>query len=208
MHRRIAVLAGAALAAAAVAAPAGAQAPPAPQTLTLTESANGGSFNIVDNAPKSRGRGENTRFSSKDAIVITSPLLDASRKRAGRLRAVCFVSRPGTFRTVELDCVGVYALSTGKLYVAITFKLSESHGKRHRGRRHRRVRRAARHVDVDAAPRRQQHGRLHADALRGRQSSVMRTLPLAWPCSTYASASRVWSNGNVLSMTGRRWPAS
>jgi len=40
------------------------------------------------------------------------------------------------------------------------------------------------------------------------QSSVMTTLPLARPCSTYASASRVWSNGNVLSMSGRRWPAS
>ena len=48
-------------------------------------------------------------------------------------------------------------------------------------------------------------------ALGGRrrgQSSVMMTLPLAWPCSTYASASRVWSNGNVLPMNGRRWPAS
>ena len=44
--------------------------------------------------------------------------------------------------------------------------------------------------------------------VHGCQSSVMTTLPLAWPCSTYASASRVWSNGNVLSMTGRRWPAS
>src|SRR4051812_28459058 len=36
----------------------------------------------------------------------------------------------------------------------------------------------------------------------------MTTLPLARPCSTYAIASRVWSNGNVLSMSGRRWPAS
>jgi hypothetical protein len=42
----------------------------------------------------------------------------------------------------------------------------------------------------------------------GCQSSVMTTLPLARPCSTYPSASRVWSNGNVLSMSGRRWPAS
>jgi hypothetical protein len=40
------------------------------------------------------------------------------------------------------------------------------------------------------------------------QSRVMRTLPLARPCSTYARASGVWSNGNVVSMTGRRWPAS
>jgi hypothetical protein len=40
------------------------------------------------------------------------------------------------------------------------------------------------------------------------QSSVMTTLPVARPCSTYASASSVWSNGNVLSMSGRSWPAS
>jgi hypothetical protein len=48
-------------------------------------------------------------------------------------------------------------------------------------------------------------------ALGGRrccQSSVMMTLPLARPCSRCASASRVWSNGSVLSMSGRRWPAS
>jgi hypothetical protein len=40
------------------------------------------------------------------------------------------------------------------------------------------------------------------------QSCVMMTLPLARPCSTYAIASRAWSNGNVWSMSGRRWPAS
>jgi uncharacterized membrane protein YdfJ with MMPL/SSD domain len=45
-------------------------------------------------------------------------------------------------------------------------------------------------------------------ARRRCQSSVITTLPLARPCSTYASASRVWSNGNVLSMSGRRWPVS
>jgi hypothetical protein len=44
--------------------------------------------------------------------------------------------------------------------------------------------------------------------VEGCQSSVMTTLPLARPCSTYASASRVWSNGNALSMTGRSWPPS
>ena len=43
--------------------------------------------------------------------------------------------------------------------------------------------------------------------VQGCQSSVMTTLPLARPCSTYASASSVWSNGNASSMTGRRWPA-
>ena len=55
----------------------------------------------------------------------------------------------------------------------------------------------------------------HAEAAASRwaggwccQPSVMTILPLARPCSTYASAWRVWSNGNVLSMSGRRWPAS
>jgi hypothetical protein len=49
------------------------------------------------------------------------------------------------------------------------------------------------------------------------QSSVMTILPLARPCSAYASASMVWSNGNVLPddraevvgvVAGTRLPAS
>jgi hypothetical protein len=59
---------------------------------------------------------------------------------------------------------------------------------------------------ADSLPR---SDRLQALGGRGRcQSNVMTTLPLARPCSTYARASRVWSNGNVVSMTGRRWPVS
>ena len=59
-----------------------------------------------------------------------------------------------------------------------------------------------------AAPHTRNPGGPRPAGRRRCQSSVMTTLPLARPCSTYASASRVWSNGNVLSMSGRRWPAS
>src|SRR5215218_7805762 len=100
MARRIAPLAGAALAtlaAAAVAVPAGAQAPPAAQTLTVTEAATGGTFGIVDNAPKSRRHGRNQRFSVGDALVIANRVLDSSRKRIGTVRAVCFITKPGGF---------------------------------------------------------------------------------------------------------------
>jgi hypothetical protein len=122
MARRIAPLAGAALAALAalaVAVPAGAQAPPGAQTLTVTEPGSGGTFNIVDNAPKSRRHGRNLRFSVGDALVISNRVLDGSRKRIGTVRAVCFITKAGGFDRAESDCVGVFALTTGSLYVTV-----------------------------------------------------------------------------------------
>src|SRR5215212_5731973 len=124
MARRMAPLAGAALAALVVAVPAGAQAPPVPQTLTVTEAATGGTFGIVDNAPRSRRHGRNQRFSIGDALVITSRVLDGSRKRIGTARAVCFVTKAGGFDRAESDCVGVFALTTGNLYVTAPLKFS------------------------------------------------------------------------------------
>ena len=128
MPRRIAALCGAAVAATAavavaIAGPAGAQTPTA-QTLTLTEPANG-QFSIVDNPPKSRRHGENTRFSVGDALVITNRVLDASRHRVGSVRAVCFITKAGGFARAEADCLGVFALSGGNLYVTIPLVFSE-----------------------------------------------------------------------------------
>src|SRR5689334_13709898 len=51
----------------ASATPAHAQAPTG--TLTFHEPASGGTFNIIDNPPKSKTKGARTRFSTKDAIV-------------------------------------------------------------------------------------------------------------------------------------------
>ena len=123
MPRRIPALCGAglaALSALAIATSAGAQAPTA-QTLTVTEGASGTS-NIVDNPPKSRRHGENTRFSVGDAILFTSPLLDASRRRIGRVKVSCWITKAGGFARAESDCLGVFELSGGKLYVSAALK--------------------------------------------------------------------------------------
>jgi hypothetical protein len=124
MVRRIAALSTVALAAAAagVAVPAGAQ---TATTLTLTEPA-GGTFNIVDNAPKSHGQGEHQRFSVGDSLVISNKILDASRKRVGKVQAVCFVNKAGTFATATSDCVGVFKLAGGNLYVSIPLQFSST----------------------------------------------------------------------------------
>ena len=121
MSRRIPVLCGAglaAIAALAVALPAGAQTPTA-QTLTVIEQENAGTFNVVDNPPKSRRHGERTRFSVGDAIVINNPVVDAQRQRIGRARGVCFITKAGTFARAEADCLAVFALRNGNLYGTI-----------------------------------------------------------------------------------------
>jgi hypothetical protein len=126
MPRRIPVLCGAALAAAALAvtAPAGAQTPTA-QTLTVIEQESAGTFNIVDNPPKSRRHGARTRFSVGDAIVINNPVVDAQRRRIGRSRGVCFITKPGTFARAEADCLAVFALTNGNLYGSIPLVFSQ-----------------------------------------------------------------------------------
>ncbi len=115
--RKIAVAGAAITAALCIAAPAMAQAPTG--TLTFHEPANAGTFNIVDNAPKSRQGGARTRFSTKDSVVFSNALQDASGKRAGTLRVVCYVKTPGTFATVKVDCIGVFGLAAGNLYVSV-----------------------------------------------------------------------------------------
>jgi hypothetical protein len=112
MSPRRFLVAGAAIATALCAAPTAlAQAPTG--TLALHEPASGGTFNFVDNAPKSHRAGSHTRLSSKDAVVFTNPLQDASHKRVGTLRVVCFVTRPGTIGSARLDCLGTFGLGGG-----------------------------------------------------------------------------------------------
>ena len=115
--RKIAVAGAAITAALCIAAPAMAQAPTG--TLTFHEPADAGTFNIVDNAPKSRQGGERTRFSTKDAVMFSNALQDASGKRAGTLRVACYIKKAGTFATAKADCVGVFGLTTGNIYVSV-----------------------------------------------------------------------------------------
>ena len=127
MPRRIPALCGAglaAIAALAFAVPVGAQAPTA-QTLTVVEQESAGTFNIVDNPPKSRRHGERTRFSVGDAIVINNPVVNEQRQRIGRARGVCFITKPGTFARAEADCLAVFALRNGNLYGTIPLVFHE-----------------------------------------------------------------------------------
>jgi hypothetical protein len=114
--RKIAVAGAAITAALSIAAPAMAQAPTG--TLTFHEPANAGTFNIVDNAPKSRQGGARTRFSTKDALVFTNAL-QAAGKRAGTVRVTCYIRKAGTFATAKSDCIGVFGLATGNIYVSV-----------------------------------------------------------------------------------------
>jgi hypothetical protein len=121
MTRRIA--ATAALAALAVAAPATAQTP-APRTLTIVETASGGTTDVVDRPPRSRTGGEQRRLSRDDTLVITNPLRSTAGRRIGRLRVSCAVTKAGGFDSAAGDCLGVFALRTGRLYVTVPMNLA------------------------------------------------------------------------------------
>jgi hypothetical protein len=114
--RKIAVAGAAITAALCIAAPAMAQAPTG--TLAFHEPANAGTFNIVDNAPKSRQGGARTRFSTKDALVFSNAL-ETGGKRAGTLRVTCYIRKAGTFATAKSDCIGIFGLATGNIYVSV-----------------------------------------------------------------------------------------
>lgn len=118
MKRLAAVVAGAALLASVVVAGAGGQAPPG-RTLVLTELAKGGRFGFVDNPPKvKRTKGRAPRLSVGDLLVFSSPIADQQGSRVGRLHVQCVVSVPGTSRTAEQVCTGVFRLKDGLIGVA------------------------------------------------------------------------------------------
>ncbi len=85
----------------------------------------------MDRPPKSRGHGRNLRFSVGDAMVLTNPARDASGKKVGRVRAVCWITKAGGFDKARGDCLGVFALTTGNLFVTLpdfTFSGSSATG--------------------------------------------------------------------------------
>jgi hypothetical protein len=111
------------LAALAAAGTAAAQTP-TPQTLTLIETARGGTTNVVDRPPLSRQGGTERRLSKDDTLVITNPLRDTSGRRAGRLRASCAVTKAGGFDSAAGDCLGVFGLKAGRIYVTVPMNLA------------------------------------------------------------------------------------
>jgi hypothetical protein len=115
MVRRVAVLAALASLAAAASAVAQSQ----PQTLTVTETAGGGTSDVVDHPPKSPSGGADRRLSKDDTLVITNPLRDTAGRPIGRVRASCAITKAGGFDKAAADCLGVFEMKAGKLYVTL-----------------------------------------------------------------------------------------
>ena len=97
------------------AAPAAAQS----QTLTVKETARGGTTDVVDHPPKSPKGGSDRRLSKDDTLVITNPLVDTSNRSIGRVRVTCAVTKAGGFDKAAADCLGVFQMKAGRLYVTL-----------------------------------------------------------------------------------------
>jgi hypothetical protein len=123
MLRRLAI--PTTLAALAVALPATAWSAPT-GTLTVVETARGGSTHVLDVPPISPTKGERRRLSRDDTLVITNPLRDTSGEAAGRLRVTCAVTKAGGFDSAAGDCLGTFSLKRGRIYVTAPLNLAAS----------------------------------------------------------------------------------
>jgi hypothetical protein len=109
------IVAGAALLAASLASTGGAQAP-AGRTLTFTERENTGFFRVIDNPPKNRDRGDRTKLTVGDVIILGGPFFNAANTaRVGRSGAVCTVVTPGGFGRFTASCNGSFVLADGAI---------------------------------------------------------------------------------------------
>jgi hypothetical protein len=117
----ILVAAGAATVAFAFGSSASAQ---APTTLSFKELSKGSTFAFVDNAPKSKAKGEPSA-SVGDVLVFTNPLVDAGGKRVGRLYVHCTaVVAARRANQATYGCEGAVGLRGGAL--TIQFLLGSS----------------------------------------------------------------------------------
>jgi hypothetical protein len=105
-----------------IAAPAAAQT----QTQTVKETARGGTTDVVDHPPKSPKGGTERRLSKDDTLVITNPLRDTSNRPIGRVRVTCAVTKAGSFDKAAADCLGVFQMKAGKIYVTLPLDFASS----------------------------------------------------------------------------------
>jgi hypothetical protein len=89
------------------------------QTLTVTETARGGTTHVVDHPPTSPKGGSDRRLSKDDTLVITNPLRDTSNRAIGRVRVTCAITKAGGFDKAAADCLGVFQMKAGRLYVTL-----------------------------------------------------------------------------------------
>jgi hypothetical protein len=91
---------------------------PGSQTRTFVERNNLGSFEFVDNLPRSRGGGEEPNVSPGDVVVGSNRLYDASNeRRVGKFFFECTAVRGGRrFGRIPFHCDGVFELRRGTIH--------------------------------------------------------------------------------------------
>jgi hypothetical protein len=118
MQRRVLLIVVALAAAALVAVvPSGSAQAPGPTTLTLFEPEDGGTFRIVDNAPKSPSKNPESRkyrFSAGDQVIFTNPVLNnRGGTSQGSIYVKATVMKGKTFANVRLLAEGVILFKDG-----------------------------------------------------------------------------------------------
>jgi len=94
-------------------------------TLTFVE--RGGTFRLIDNAPKSpTGPRQEPRLSAGDVLTISTPLYDGGDTRIGRLDAVCVATRGARFERATFICTGSFALPEGTLALNVSGRFPEN----------------------------------------------------------------------------------
>jgi hypothetical protein len=91
----------------------------APTTLSFKELSKGSTFAFVDNAPKSKAKGEPSA-SVGDVLVFTNPLVDAAGKRIGSLYVHCTaVVAARQANKATYGCEGAVGLRGGTLTIQL-----------------------------------------------------------------------------------------
>jgi hypothetical protein len=97
------------------------------RTLRFREASKGETFRFIDHAPRAKlKRGFPVRISIGDEIVFGETLLNAARRRAGRLEGFCkALTGSKDFERVRFGCVVFARLKGGTLSLAAAITFAE-----------------------------------------------------------------------------------
>jgi hypothetical protein len=95
------------------------------RTIVLKEVEKGSLFQFVDEPPRTKlRRNVPPSVSLGDQLILSNRLVDAAKRPAGRLEAVCTAVKPA--RSIErgsaFSCTGVAHLTDGDLFLAARFR--------------------------------------------------------------------------------------